>query len=195
MPPAGAAGQPPGQTLLTPGGLPTPLPTPTPEPFVPGFFIYRRAAANAYGAPLAPTSTGDHTFVDRTAQPGESWCYVIRAVASAQPLVESAPSDEACIDVKDVLAPATPAGLAAIPRDEGIEVSWSPSSEPDLVAYRVYRAVKRGGPGERVAEIAAPETTFLDKDPPEGALVYTVTAVDRAGNESPPTPPSETRRP
>jgi fibronectin type 3 domain-containing protein len=116
-------------------------------------------------------------------------------VAAAQPLVESAASNEACIDVKDVLAPAAPAGVAAIPRDEGIEVSWSPSPEGDLLAYRVYRSPRRGGQMERVAEVAAPETTFLDKEPPEGGLQYSVTAVDRAGNESPVTSSAEVRRP
>ncbi|HVQ28710.1 MAG TPA: hypothetical protein VMV21_03975 [Vicinamibacteria bacterium] len=178
-----------------PTAPPAPSPTPTPEPFVPGFFVYKRAAANAYGAPLAPTATVEHTFTDRTTQPGESWCYVVRAVAATQPLVESAASNEACIDVKDVLAPAAPAGVAAIPRDEGIEVSWSPSPEADLLAYRVYRSPRRGGQMVRLAEVAAPDTTFLDKEPPEGAWQYSVTAVDRAGNESPVTSSAEVRRP
>lgn len=133
--------------------------------------------------------------MDRTAQPGESWCYALRAVAAADPLVESAASNEACIEVKDVLAPAAPAGVAAIPREQGIEVSWSPSPEADLFAYRVYRTARRGGKKERLAEVPAAETTFLDKDPPAGSLQYSVTAVDRAGNESQPTSSAEARRP
>lgn len=186
----------PSGPIPTPTPTPTPTPKPTPEPFTPGFFIYRRTATGSYGPPLAPAATTEHTFVDRTAQPGESLCYVVRAAASAEPLVESAASGESCVEVKDVLAPAAPAGVAAIARDEGIEVSWSPSPEADLGSYRVYRRARQGG-GEarRLAELPATETTFLDKEPPPGALFYSVTAVDRAGNESPPTASTEARRP
>ena len=72
-------------------------------------------------------------------------------MASTDPLVESAPSNEACVEVRDIAAPATPTGLAVLPREGGLEVLWSPSAELDLAGYRVYRAVA-GGRSERVAE-------------------------------------------
>ena len=90
---------------------------------------------------------------------------------------------------------AGPTGAAVLAGADGIEVSWSPSLEADLASYRVYRAVAGAAP-VRVAEILPPETSFRDtKAPPGSALVYTVTAVDRDGNESPPSAPLETRRP
>ena len=184
-------------TTGLPGPTPTPKPTPSPpapEPFAPGFLIYRRPAAGTYVAPLAPTATVERAFVDRTAQPGESWCYALRAVAAIEPLVESAASNEACIEVKDVRAPAAPSGVAALPREDGLEVSWSPSPEADLAAYRIYRAAR--GAFERVAEVSASETTFLDTQAPSGILLrYRVTAVDRAGNESPRSAAAEASRP
>ena len=184
----------PGADLPSAPPGPTPTPTPTPEPFAPGFFIYRRPAAGVYLAPLSPTATTERAFVDRTAQPGESWCYVLRAAASSDPLVESAPSNEVCAEMKDVLAPAAPLGVTAIAREEGLEVSWSPSPEADLLVYRVYRA--EGGGFERVAEVSASETTFMDTQAPGGTLHrYRVTAVDRALNESPRSTAAEARRP
>ncbi len=194
LPTAGALPRAPG-TPAAPGPTPTPTPKPTPPPFTPGFFIYKRPSAGTYAAPLSPAATAERTFVDKTAEPGESSCYAIRAVASADPLVESGASNEACIEVKDVLAPAAPAGVAALPREDGIEVSWSPSPEADLAFYRVYRTARQGGGTERVAEVPATETAFLDKEAPAGPLRYNVTAVDVSGNESPKSPSTEARRP
>ena len=53
-----------------------------------------------------------------------------------------------------------------------------------------------GGPRERVGEVAPPETSLRDTTAAPGArYVYTVTAVDRAGNESPPSAPAPGGRP
>ena len=137
-----------------------PRPSP-PKPFAPGFFIYRRAAGGRFEAPLPGAAVPERAFVDPSPQPGRVLCYEVRAVASAEPLVESAPSNEACVDVKDVRAPAAPTGLTALLRDDGVEIRWSPSSEPDLAAYRVYR-VRRGARTSRSPSVAVPETAFLD---------------------------------
>jgi hypothetical protein len=170
-------------------------PRPAPPAQGPGYFVYRREAQGRYAGPLQATATQEAAFHDRAVKPGESWCYVVRAVAAAEPLVESAPSDESCLEVVDVLAPAAPAGLTALLAEDGVELRWSPSGEPDLEAYRVYRLVRRGD-WEKVAEVKAPETSHLDAEAPAGTLLrYAVRAVDRAGNESPPSAPAEVRRP
>lgn len=173
--------------------LPKPKATPTPKPFVPGFSIFRRAPASTYGPPLRPSAVTETSFVD-PAQPGESWCYVVRAVASADPPVESAPSNEACAEVKDVVAPAPPAGLTALAQEAGIELRWSAAPDADVVVYRVYRRVGRGGP-EPLAEVTSPTTRFLDEAPPGGVrLRYQVSAQDGAGNESELTLPVDATR-
>jgi hypothetical protein len=168
-------------------------PPASPKPFAPGFFIYRRATGGGFEAPLPGAAVPEHTFVDPSPQPGESICYEVRAVASAEPLLESAPSNEACLDVKDVRAPAAPTGLTALQRDGGVEIRWSPSSEADLAAYRVYRV--RRGEDEPLADVAAPETVFVDPAPSGRTLRYVVTALDKAGNESPASAPVEVRLP
>ena len=95
--------------------------------------------------------------------------------------------------VQDRFAPAPPTGVAALPREGGVEVSWSPSPEADLARYRVYRTVAGGAP-TRVGEALTGETSLVDRSPGTGAVAYTVTAVDRDGNESEPSRPAEVRR-
>jgi len=131
------------------------------------------------------------TFEDTAAAPGQSVCYVVRLVAATAPVIESVSSNEACLAVKDVAAPAAPAGVAVLVREGAIEVSWSPSSEPDLAVYRVYRGAPGAAP-KRLAEVAAGESTYRDTPAEHGVpFLYTVTAVDAAGNESPPSDAAE----
>ena len=142
-----------------------------------------------------PVPVAAPPYRDTTIAPGERWCYVVRTVASTEPVVESASSGEACVENKDVFPPAAPTGVAAFVHDDDVAVSWSPSLEADLASYRVYRAAAGGRP-VRLAEVAAPETSFRDTAAPRGtALAYTVTAVDRDGNESPPSAAVEAHRP
>lgn len=175
-----------------PAASPTPVPSPTPPPPPStGYWLYRREAAGRYEAPLVriPLQAPAHT--DETAAPGQSLCYVVRLVAATEPVIESESSNEACVFVRDVAAPAAPTGVTALAVEAAIEVSWSPSPEPDLQAYRVYRA-RPGAASERVAEVAAGEGSMRDAAADAGVTyTYTVTAVDAAGNESPPSAPAE----
>jgi hypothetical protein len=172
----------------SPTAVPLPEAAPSPEaspsPAVPAFFIYRRSKAGDYGRPLVAAPTNETAYVDTSAAPGDTWCYSVRVVSSTEPLIESAPTDESCLDVKDVAPPAPPVGVAARETEGGIEISWSPSTEPDLAVYRVYRWTSETST-QRIAEVLPPETTFLDTTAPAGVqLRYAVSAVDKAGNES-----------
>jgi hypothetical protein len=170
-------------------------PAEPPPPPPPAFFIYRRSKVGDYGRPLAAEPTTATSYVDASAVPGESWCYLVRVVSSTEPLVESSPSDESCLDVKDVAPPAPPVGVAARETEGGIEISWSPSTEPDLAVYRVYRWTPETST-QRIADVLPPETTFLDTTAPAGVqLRYAVSAVDKAGNESPRAGGVASRRP
>ena len=161
----------------------------------PSFFVYRRPKPGDFGLPLYDKPTTDTTLVDEKALPGESVCYTVRTVSSTAPFLESAATDEQCLVVEDVAAPATPVGVAAQPREGGLEVSWSPSPEADLAGYRIYRWFQ-GVPVARIADVPAGETTYLDPDAPTGTVVrYSVTAVDKSGNESSRSPAAAASRP
>ncbi len=189
IPPASpAASGPPALASPAPSPSPTPPPPPPPQR---GFWVYRRAPTESYTAPLRDTPEAANAYSDRDVQLGQSFCYVVRMVVSTAPLVESESSPEACVTLKDVAAPAVPSGVATLTLAEHIDVSWSPSPEADLARYRIYRS-SGGTPPERIGEVAAGETLFKDLKPGRGgAHFYTVTAVDGAGNESPPSTPAE----
>jgi hypothetical protein len=153
-----------------------------------GFFVYRRVGTESYRLPLGPQPLGDRRTTDAAAPEGATACYVVRAAASVDPLVESAASNEACVEVRDIEPPATPAGLAVLPRDGGLEALWTPSTESDLAGYRVYREAP-GEPRRKLADVEAGRSAWLDASARAGVVYqYTVTAIDRAGNESPEAP-------
>jgi hypothetical protein len=176
---------------------PRPAPAPPPRPPLRGTLVYRRAPDGRYTRALTPPTsplTGD-SYEDRAVRFGETWCYVARTMAAHDPFLESADSPEACLEYRDSFAPAAPTGLAVLPRPEAVEVSWSPSPEPDLGGYRVYRSVGGEAFGQ-IGAVPAGETYFRDATlPPSASAAYRVAAVDQAGNEGPPTPPVEVRRP
>ena len=165
-----------------------------PEKSKSGFLVYRRVGSAAYARPLPPGLLEKRVLQDAVAPKGEKVCYVVRAAASLEPLVESAASNEACLDVRDISPPAAPTGLAVVPRERGLEVVWTPSTDADVAAYRVYRE----GPGEprrRLAEIPAGGSAWTDEAAKPGvAYRYSLTAVDQAGNESAATAPIEASR-
>jgi len=167
-----------------PAASPSPAPTPPPR----GFWVYRRAKDGVYAAPVASALTPAPSYVDGSAPLGQEWCYVVRYVAQLSPPVESAPSNEVCLDVRDVTPPAAPTGLAMVQSPDAVELSWIAGTDADLAGYRVYRAVEPAEESEAtlLAELPKDATVFRDTDLKPGLVhAYYVVAVDAAGNESP----------
>jgi hypothetical protein len=190
-----AAGTPPPAPHLGPSAGPGAAPaagtTTPPAPPAPkaGFWVYRRAQAGRYERPLFAEPTPDKSHLDANAVAGQDWCYVVRAVVSHEPVIESASSNEACLTARDISPPTVPAGLTLLAQAGALELRWSPSPEADLAAYRVYRAAPTGAP-EKLADVPAGTTVYLDATAAAGtAYRYTITAVDRVGNESAPSAP------
>lgn len=102
--------------------------------------------------------------------------------------VASAPGETITIEARDVFPPAIPSGLQAVADPEGhaIDLSWQPDTEADLAGYTVYRneAGSTGAP-VRVSPSAQPSASFRDTSAlPGHTYEYSVSAVDRDGNES-----------
>jgi hypothetical protein len=186
---------PPVSGLLAP--RPSPSPSASPKPPARGFLIYRRRdPSDGYAAPVRSEPFTTNAFEDRAVSLGQRWCYVVGTVVSTEPVIESRRSNEACVSVRDIVPPATPTGVAALGGADGVEVSWTPSTEADLASYRVYRQAGDGGARERLGEVVPPETALRDTTAaPAARYVYTVTAVDTAGNESTPSAPAPGGRP
>jgi hypothetical protein len=84
-----------------------------------------------------------------------------------------------------------PQGFAvAYNTGSGNQLSWDPATEPDFQYYRVFRGTDEGfvpDSASVVHETATPAWTDPDYD--GGGVYYKLTAVDHAGNESPPSSP------
>jgi hypothetical protein len=124
---------------------------------------------------------------------GRTYLYLVRSVAAYESgPVESADSTRLFLTPRDTFPPAPPGGLVAIlaPGTGGLpqaELSWNSSPETDLAGYNVYRSEQSGARGERLNRHLLLVPAFRDSTAVPGRRYdYSVTAVDRAGNESAP---------
>jgi hypothetical protein len=103
--------------------------------------------------------------------------------------VFSAPGDTVTIDARDVFPPRTPTAVQAIadPQARAIDLSWAPNTESDLAGYVVYRRdTAPSAPAVRVSPSGEAAPSFHDASVLFGhRYAYSVSAVDRDGNESP----------
>lgn len=154
-----------------------------------GYFVYRRFLSDEdYRDPLNPAPLPGTCYVDTAASYGSTLVYTIRATLLDKPKVEGAPAVEAGIDYRDVFPPPAPSRLEALSEGVLVRLVWDPVAASDLAGYLVFR-------GEGQAQAAR-----LNKDPIQGSFFtdasvvprrryrYSVRAVDKAGNVSPPSP-------
>lgn len=101
--------------------------------------------------------------------------------------IASTPSVSMTINARDLFPPAIPSGLQAVadPEAHAIDLSWQPDTEPDLAGYRIYRRAAGSAATTRIGAVAAAPSFRDTAAQPGHAYQYSVTAVDRDGNESP----------
>ena len=141
---------------------------------------------------LAGSSTSAE-FRDTHFEFGTSYLYTVRSAAQyGANVVESADSAAVAITPRDTFPPAAPTNveITVVPATPQagiyVELSWAISSEADLAGYIIYRSDTEDAPGERISTETLPSPTFRDMSVvPGGRYFYRVSAVDRAGNESP----------
>lgn len=133
--------------------------------------------------------------IDPIARRGETYRYTAQRVRSMTLSghvleVRSTPSPTITTVMRDTFPPATPAGLAAVPGDGSIDLSWEPNTEPDLAGYIVYRqsVASDGTLAGASAQlnpslITTPAYSDLTAQPGQ-TYSYSVVAVDGAGNRS-----------
>ena len=138
---------------------------------------------------LAPSP--ENLFRDTLFEFGKTYLYVVRAVALAgEGPVESDDSAPAVVAPRDTFPPAAPQNVvAAVTTPPGeapsADLSWSINLENDLAGYRVYRSDNPDGRGQLLTADLLPAPVYRDMSVQQGHRYwYSVTAVDRAGNES-----------
>jgi hypothetical protein len=153
------------------------------DPAVVGYNVYRRAAElTGYGAPIATPGAGAAAATDASATYGQRYIFAVTAVASREPLVESALSIEREIAYEDRFGPAAPKGITALPMPGELILVWEPVAEPDVAGYVVERADPGSG-FHRVTPEPVAETQFDDAGLGSGfTFRYRVAAIDRSGN-------------
>lgn len=123
---------------------------------------------------------------------GKTYLYVVRTVISdSGGAVESSDSAPAVVTPRDIFPPAVPQGLLAAvmvgsPTNASeVDLSWSINLETDLAGYRVYRSEQEGTPGQLVTPDLLLSPAYRDTSVSPGRRYwYSVTSVDRSGNES-----------
>lgn len=188
-----------------------------PAPPIVGYHIYRAGPVAPGESPLpvgSASSTrgteGDYgplTRIGETESPsyrdtqvefGKIYVYRVRSVVEyPRETLESADSRACVLTVVDTVPPSAPQGLVVVlvplqgQTPAHIELSWAISAETDVAGYNVYRSEQGGVLGSRLNDELLRTPAFRDMNGlPGRRYFYRVTAVDRSGNES---PPSEAR--
>ena len=166
----------PGSPVLAPVAVPLPSPTPPT-----GIRIFRTDIVPR----LARDPLQASSWLDSTPKAGEKPCYTVRYATSFKPLVESAPTEPVCVEVKDLVPPEPPGRLVGDIGVTFVELSWIASASTDVAFYRIYRTLE-GGARSMAIETQGPVTRIRDPNLARGSRTYEVVAVDQGGNESAP---------
>ncbi|MCP4217712.1 MAG: fibronectin type III domain-containing protein [bacterium] len=123
-------------------------------------------------------------FEDKDTGRDGRYHYYISTVLSK--VIESAPSEPVAVDVTDLYAPDPPRNVVSFRASDHMFLTWKPVPDSDFSHYKVYRRIgeNEDEPFTLIAE-SVTDTQFKDKSLRRNTLYfYTVTAVDKRGNES-----------
>ncbi len=139
------------------------------------------------------TIDGATTFVDRNFEWEKSYAYRACVVTFAGQEngpgpVEGDDTAPTTIVAHDVFPPARPSGLQAVFSGPGqkpfIDLVWTPNTESDLAGYNVYRR-EQSDPVKLNSELVKAPAFKDDGVQPGRTYIYSISAVDLRGNESP----------
>jgi hypothetical protein len=123
---------------------------------------------------------------------GKTYAYIVRsAVLVNGNALESTDSPPAIVSPRDTFPPAPPQNVVAAvlpgatPGSVLVDLSWSINLETDFAGYRVYRSEQQDTRGTLITPELLLAPAYRDTSVEPGRRYwYSVTAVDRAGNES-----------
>jgi len=173
-----------------------------------GYKIYRSethpAAAGSTPQELPPgkpevhptllASSETNSYRDTSVVFDHAYVYLVRSIIQVEGNeLESSDSQPVTVTARDIFPPTAPQGLVAavLPGATSgtvlVDLSWSINLETDMAGYHVYRSEQEGTRGQLVTPDLLPTPAVRDTSVEPGHRYwYTVTAVDRAGNESAP---------
>ena len=155
-----------------------------------GYNVYRRLEEGEFlTRPLNREPLTTTQYSDLNVENEKKYTYSVRAVRKVVKTdVEGKGSLGIPVTPTDLIAPAAPVELVAIPLRNGMELNWRRNREPDLLGYYVYRRKPGEEEFKRLNESPVTKETYLDKEVVlQQEYEYAVTAVDNSvrRNESP----------
>jgi predicted small lipoprotein YifL len=141
-------------------------------------------------APKSPTtilSGPDLSYTFRGLKNKTLYTLIARsALLSGSVWIEGKSSEAAMATPKDVVPPFPPSSLQAVLTQNGVQLFWDSSKEPDVSGYRVYRSEGKGEFAP-LNETPLPAVSYLDTGVVLGSMYhYRIVALDEAGNTSEP---------
>jgi len=150
--------------------------------------------------PLFPTGAETYTWTIEDAAGTEWELYGIRpSFTFAEPgaytvtclVLDSwgnSGSDSMTVNVTDTTPPGGVKDLVVDDKGLGkVVLEWSPTTDPDVAGFRIYRRQGADGTWELVAELGPSATSYTDEEVEPGKTYrYRVEAFDEDGNEGPP---------
>jgi len=154
-----------------------------------GYNLYRRLLSqDEYDAPLTSSPWPGTAYTDLTAPYGGPIVYTVRATLPGKPRIEGLPAVEAGLDYRDIYPPPAPRRLDALSEGKIVRLFWDPVGVADLNGYIVFRA-EADGPPVLLTPQPIKDSFLTDEAVKAGTRYrYTVRAIDKAGNVSPPSP-------
>ncbi|MFG2961079.1 fibronectin type III domain-containing protein [Streptomyces sp. NPDC048291] len=132
--------------------------------------------------PDGPEFLGLPDYTDATAEAGTAYTYTVQAVDTAGNI---SPVSAAVTATRPAAsAVAAPAGLTGTPADAATGLSWTPSEDPAVTGYQVYRRTVSNGGWTLLGSSA--DASYEDTSAPRHKAYYYVAAVDGDGAESAP---------
>jgi len=162
-----------------------------------GYNVYRTDESQTApgNQPLNPEPILGTEYADKNFQFGNNYRYIVRSVSlgTGGAQVESLNSNPVVVTPKDVFAPAAPERpsiAAPEPGSARLAIFFAANKETDIAGYNIYRSTDPDLPKQNwtmLNQTLLTRTTFQDdKVEPGKTYYYYVTAVDKAGNVSPP---------
>ncbi len=152
------------------------------------------ASASGYIVLNDVDPAADNSYLDKSSDWQQTYDYRVSTVTRVHSNginaeVEGADSAPVEIFTKDIYPPARPTGLQAVFSSVGqkpfVDLTWAPNMESDLAGYNVFRRTQ-GGPVQKLNQQLVPVPSFRDETATPGkTYIYSVSAVDQRGNESP----------
>jgi fibronectin type 3 domain-containing protein len=178
------------QGILQPRPAPAPPASTHITAGIVGYNIYRRdSQSKGFGPAIHAALATDRTYLDTTARFGQSYIYVVTAVAQRNPVIESSIKTETEVKYVDRFPPPVPTEAVALVEPGRVRLVWRGSEAPDLAGYRISRLDTREAKGEYklLTETPIHDVQFTDSNVAAGATyAYRITAIDQSGNESEP---------